>query len=291
MLASQSLRGFSSAPSPPSLSCPTSSGVDSLQKVVSSILVQPTAETSKYHMDELQGHRHSLKVIHMSDGSRLMLKMYPSPSLTLLRHERRCLNAEALTFSVLAKSKLPIPRVLKHDHSSTLLGSPFLLTTYLPGITYSSVRRYLTRSERSSIERQLKSLASVISQHTSHRFGPVALKKGYKTWREAFLAVLELALMDGEDRLVHLPYDQIRAEAVRFGHTLDDVKEGRLVILGFGSPENVLIDRRTNEVTGLTDFGRAMWGDATMIEDDGQRSPKNLLYALDLNWQPRKHVS
>jgi len=135
----------------------------------------------------------------------------------------------------------------------------------------------LTHSERSSIERQLKSLASIISQHTSSNFGPVILKKGYKTWREAFLALLESALMDGEDKLVNLPYSQIREEAVRFGPRLNDIKEGRLFIVGLGLPQNVLIDRRTNEVTGLTDFGRAMWGDSAMADSDGESGPRKIL--------------
>ena len=254
---------------------PSPSIVDPLQKVVQS--VQPSADDFKYQMDDLEGHRHCMRVVHISNGSRLMLKISPSASTQLLRYERHCLSAEAFTFSLLAKSNLPIPRVLKYDPSSAHLGSPFLLTTHLPGIPYATVRQYLTRSERSGIERQLKSLASIISQYTSSKFGPVALKKGYKTWREAFLAVLESALMDGEDKLVNLPYGQIREEAVRFSHRLDDVKEGKLVILGLGLPENVLIDRNTNEVTGLTDFGRAIWGDSTMVDADGQGGPRQLL--------------
>ena len=273
MLVSQSTLDLSSVPA--SHSCTAPFDFDLLQGLVRSI--RPGADVSNYQMDELRGHRHSLRVLHMPDGSRLMLKINPLGSTALLRQERNCLNAEALTFSFLARSKLPIPRVLKHDPGNNLLGSPFLLTTHLPGISYASVHQYLTRAERSGIERQLKSLTSIISQYTSPKFGPVTLKKGYKTWREAFLAMLELLLMDGEDKLVNLPYDQIRKEAIRFGRHLDDVKEGKLIILGLGLPENVLIDRRTNEVTGLTDFGRAIWGDSTMVDDDGQGSPRRLL--------------
>jgi len=218
-----------------------------------------------------------MKVVHISNGSRLMLKTSPPASTALLRHERHCLHTEAFTFSLLAKSRLPIARVLRYDPSSADLGSPFLLTTHLPGIPYLSVRQNLTHSERSGIERQIKSLASIISQYTSSKFGQVTLKKGYKTWREAFLALLELVLMDGEDKLVNLPYSQIREEAVRFSPRLDDIKEGRLVIVGLGLPQNVLIDRRTHEVTGLTDFGRAIWGDSAMVDSDGESGPRKLL--------------
>lgn len=248
---------------------------DPLQELVQS--VQPSADTLSYRMDEVQGHRHCMKVVHISNGSQLMLKISPPARTPLLRHERHCLRTEAFTLSLLAKSRLPIPCVLRYDPSSAHLGSPFLLTTHLPGTPYLNVRHDLTRSERSGIERQLKSLASLISQHTSSKFGSVTMKKGYNTWREAFLSLLESALMDGEDKLVNLPYSQIREEAVRFGPRLDDIKEGRLFIVGLGQPQNVLIDRRTNEVTGLTDFGRAMWGDSAMVDCDGESGPRRLL--------------
>ena len=228
-------------------------------------------------MEDLSEHVHCVRLIHLSNGIRLLLKISPSTNTELLRHERHCLDAEAFTFSLLAKSKLPIPRVLRYDPRSVHLGSRFLLTTHLSGIPYVSARPYLTRSERSGIERQLDSLSSIITQHTSPRFGPVAAHKGYDTWREAFLSILESVLMDGEDKLVSLPYLQIREEALRFSGALDDVKQARLVIPGFGHPQNVLIDRRTNEVTGLTDFGKAMWADPEILTPGARHVPKCLL--------------
>lgn len=228
-------------------------------------------------MDDLSGHVHCVRLVHLSNGIRLLLKTSPSTNTELLRHERDSLDTEAFTISLLAKSKLPIPRVLKYDSRGAHLGSPFLLTTHLPGIPYITVRPYLTRSERSGIERQLDSLSSIVSQHTSPRFGPVAARKAYDTWREAFLSMLESVLMDGEDKLVSLPYLQIRDEALRFSRALDDIKQARLVIPGFGWPDNVLIDRRTNEVTGLTGFGRATWADPEMLSPGTRRVPRCLL--------------
>lgn len=229
-------------------------------------------------MENLGGHLHHIKFVKLSNGSRFVLKISPLANVELLRHERHCLNSEAITLSLLAKSRLPIPQVLKFEPRSADLGSPFLLMTHLPGIRYSTVRQYLTRSERSSIDRQLRSLASIIGQHASLSFGPVSLGKGYKSWRKAFFEMLESILMDGEDKLVSLPYAQIRKEAIRFGSSLDEVKDARLIVMGLGSPENVLIDRRTKEVTGLTDFGSAIWGDWAMTETAEGGGPKRLLY-------------
>lgn len=60
---------------------------------------------------------------------------------------------------------------------------------------------------------------------------------------------------------VNVPYIEIREAVSTRAKSLDEVREARLVIFGLGRPENVLIDRRTNDVTGLLDFGQALWGD------------------------------
>ena len=245
-----------------------------VQKIIQSIC---NPSDSIKGMEDLPGHVHCIRLVHLSNGLRLVLKVGPSTNTELLRHERHCLAAEAFTFSLLAKSKLPIPRILKYDPRNAHLGSPFLLTTHLPGIPYTNARPYLTRSERSGIERQLHSLSSIIGQHTSSKFGSVALEDGYDTWGEAFLSMLESVLMDGEDKLVSIPYQQLRDETLKFRSALDDVKQARLVIVGLGEPQNVLIDRRTDKVTGLTDFGRAMWADPEILNLGPRRTPKTLL--------------
>ncbi|KAL8794027.1 MAG: hypothetical protein Q9195_003433 [Heterodermia aff. obscurata] len=229
-------------------------------------------------MDHMSGHVHRIVHVHLSNGTHMVLKLSPSSSTEVLRHERRSLAGEACTLSLLAKSKLPVPRVFKYDSRCKQIDSPFLLTTHLPGIPYANVRPYQTHSERSGIERQIRSLSSIVGQHTWPKFGPVALEGGHDTWREAFLAMLESVLMDGEDKLVSLPYSQIRDEAVRFSGWLDAIKQARLVVVGLGQPENVLIDRTTNEVTGLIDFGRAMWADPDLMTAPTRKTPKTLLY-------------
>lgn len=77
--------------------------------------------------------------------------------------------------------------------------------------------------------------------------------------------------MDGEDMLVSLPYSEIRHATERMEEVLDEVKKANLVVCGLGDEENVLIERRTNEITGLLDFGRAFWGDEAWGERKGDR--------------------
>ena len=64
--------------------------------------------------------------------------------------------------------------------------------------------------------------------------------------------------------MVNIPYFQIREAVSRWETYLDDVTEARLVILGLGDGENTLVSRKSKEVTGLLDFGRALWGDPAL---------------------------
>ena len=215
-------------------------------------------------MEDIRGHLHGICKLRLSNDSRLVLKLSPSPNTVLLRHERYLLESEASILSVLKKSNLPIPRILRYDPRSIQLGSAFLLSTYVPGISYADVLPHLTRSERRDIELQLRSLNFTISQYPSPTFGPAALvasNKGFSTWRESFKSMLESIMMDAEDMTINLPYHAIREAASSVWKELHEVKEARLVVLGLGRPQNVILDRRTNNVIGLLDFSQAIWGD------------------------------
>ena len=89
--------------------------------------------------------------------------------------------------------------------------------------------------------------------------------------------MFESVLMDGEDSNVNIPYFQIREAFSRWETYLDDVTEGRLLVPGLGSPENTLIDRRTNDVTGLLDFGQALWGDVDFVAERIKGDIKGLM--------------
>ena len=74
--------------------------------------------------------------------------------------------------------------------------------------------------------------------------------------------------MDGEDMIINLPYTQIKETINVWGKQLNEVNEARLVVLGMGRKENVKIERETNDVVGLLDFGRAIWGDVAFANEE-----------------------
>ena len=233
-----------------------------------------------YHSEDLPGHLHRICALRLSNGSRLILKTSPPPSVCLLREEYTYLDTEATIFKLLASTTLPVPRIIKYVRRGSHVSAPYLLITYLRGTRYAEALPHLTRAEREAIELQLRSLRSIVRQQTSLTFGPAAVVKageGFDTWTKAFTAMLESVLMDGEDTVVNIPYFQIREAVSKCETYLDDVKEATLLVPGFGSPENTLIERETNEVTGVLDFGQAFWGDVGMSDERGDEDVKGLL--------------
>ena len=216
------------------------------------------------NMEQVMGdHLHRLLAIQLSNGSRLVLKVGPDPSTFLLRHERLLLRSEAAAYTALAKTRLPVPRILKYDRDDFRLGAPFLLLTRMEGLRYSDALPHLSSLDIAKIDRQLRSIAVVVNQQTSPLFGYAGTAEwasqsrigmgggGFYTWREAFVSMMETLLMDGEDVVVNLPYFQIREAMSRWETYLDEVTEARLVVLDLDKANNVLIDPKTLEVTGI----------------------------------------
>lgn len=226
------------------------------------------------NIERLPGHLHPIHVIRFSDDVRLVVKTSPPSWTPLLRHEGAQLATEAAALRMLAKSSLPIPELVRYEPLDPYARSSFLLTEFISGISYASIRQDLSVVERARIERQIRSVRDIITQYTSPTFGSlkgVAGGRRFENWDEAFAAMIEDVLMDGEDMLVALPFTEIRHLMKRMRPLLQEVQEARLVVRGLGEEQNVLVDRHTHEVIGLLDLGLAFWGDGGWADRSGER--------------------
>lgn len=68
------------------------------------------------------------------------------------------------------------------------------------------------------------------------------------------------SLRDAEDGLVSAPYNDIREQLKRHWNSLDDVNEARLTVAEL-SVDGVVFNESSGEVTGLVDYGSALWAD------------------------------
>lgn len=236
-------------------------------------LVQRCFKSSRVALqsiEEMPGHLHRLRLLVLSDGSRLVLKLSPPPNQGVLRHERHSLDTTAIVLELLrSNTSTQFPQIVKWDERGKTLGSPLLLTTYTYGTSLRDLLPHMNKNERHSTDRQMGKLMAAISRHTSPSFGSVAAVysgKGFSSWRQAFRCLFESILRDAEDSLVSLPYPEIREQVERFGPILDHVTEPRLVVSTGRDSASVLLDSQTKEIVGLLDFGNAVWGDVHMLE-------------------------
>lgn len=215
--------------------------------------------------ERLRSRIHQVYLTKFADDGTIVLKCLPAGNTRLLRHERHTLNTEVKTLEMLREyTQLPVPRIIKYDEDGGLFGSPFLLMSHIPGRRLSELAPQLAATERNTIDRTLGSYVRSLSSLSATQFGMthrVFENKGCKSWREAFLALLEGTLRDGEDMLVTVPYDSIRYYIARHAHVLEEVTEPRLVDLDVCRLDNILIDEHTKRVTGLVGFSNVIWGD------------------------------
>ncbi|KAH8724663.1 hypothetical protein GQ44DRAFT_750162 [Phaeosphaeriaceae sp. PMI808] len=251
---------------PSSTASSSSSSSSAIQKVIqnvfrcSRILIQ--------HAERLQGQLHQVYLTKLADGSCLVLKCPPAHNVRVLRHEKNSLETERMVLATLQEyTQLPVPQVINYDSLGRTLGSPYLMISYIPGRQLSEISTKLTTGERENIDRTLGSYLKVLSTLSATQFGMTHLvfaKKGYNTWREAFMALLESILRDAEDMLVTIPYDSIRYYISKNSYFLDEVTKPRLVVVNACEQHNVLVNETTKEVSGIVGFSNVVWGDALM---------------------------
>lgn len=238
----------------------------SIQKLIRTVF--RSSKITVQQAERLQSRLHRVYLTKLADDTSLVLKCPPAANTRLLRHEKNTLDTEARTLDMLHEyTPLPVPQVIKYDSHGGQFGLPFLIISQLPGRKLSELSSHLTAVERNNIDRTLGSYVRSLTTLSATQFGMtnrVFDNRGCKSWREAFLALLEAALRDAEDILVTLPYDSIRYYITKHSNVLDEVTEPKLVALNVCNPENVLIDPHTKRVTGLVGFSNVIWGDALM---------------------------
>ncbi|KAJ5104113.1 Aminoglycoside phosphotransferase [Penicillium argentinense] len=216
------------------------------------------------------GHIHSLRLLTLSNGARLLLKTSPVAGTPLLRHERFFLETEARFLALLGQSANPcVPQLYHYDPEGSLLGSAYLVRQYVKGTSLLELQSRITPEQRNDVDRHLGFLASTIAQNVAPAFGSlqqVAVRAGKRSWRDAFCALFESVLRDAEDMFINLPYAEIRDEMSRLESALEEVMFPRLVVVGFGRPSHVLLDERSKQLSGVVDFSSALWGDILMAE-------------------------
>ncbi|EFQ98124.1 hypothetical protein MGYG_01162 [Nannizzia gypsea CBS 118893] len=213
---------------------------------------------------------HPHYLLHMSGGTELALKTSTRQPETVLYYERHALEVEAHVLLLLESSEIwCIPKLIRCEVAPSSPAVTCLLRYKCPGTPLSEIKEKLTPEELSRIDKQLGIAVDQIGQHTATKFGPVhdiCMGRGERTWKHAFLNLLESLLWNAENMLISLPYFEIRHQASRLSAVFDAVTEPRLILYNISQPSHIIIDPETKDISGIIDFTAATWGDVLMTD-------------------------
>jgi len=267
---SSAVSSVTSSPSASSPICAPTADFSGIQRAIQGVF--RSSKITVQQAERLSGRLHQVYRAKLADGSIFVLKCLPHVSSRALRHEKHGLETELKTLQYLREyrqGQLLVPEVYQYQGHGGVLGSPFLLMSYMEGRRLSEALPYLSTNERHTIDRTLGSYMRTITTLNAQQFGMthnVFANRGSGSWREAFRALQESVLRDCEDMLVTLPYDSIRYYVEHHLHTLDEVQIPCMVAVDMCDPQSVLVHEQTKEVTGLVGFSNVIWGDPLMNE-------------------------
>ena len=229
---------------------------EQLAGVLAAAGIEPSRLSSRTELGEAS--YNTAYRLRLTDGSGLVLKVAPDPSMPGLSYERDLMRIETLFYRT-AFDALPVPEVVHADFSRTVIDSNFLLMTELPGQNWYGQRDSLAGPDRERLRRDLGGLVAGLHRITGPGFGYPQGELA-SSWRVAFLAMVEALLADALRWDTPLPRSvaQIRELIGANAHVLDDVTTPVLVHFDLW-PGNILVHE--NRITGIVDGERAFWGD------------------------------
>lgn len=223
------------------------------------------ADAALAELQELtEGFFNAAYLLRLAGGRRCVLKIAPPANVPVLRYERNIIYAEVATIELVrAGTSVPAPAVLHFDDTCQLVGSPYFLMEYLPGVPLHHLRQQLSAAEQQPIDRAIGEYLREINAIGGAAFGYAAPgAPRYACWKDAFLAMLDGVLADGQALGIALPrpYATLREQVARQAHALAPIGTPQLVHWDLWDG-NIFVDPETRQISGVIDFERALWGD------------------------------
>lgn len=196
---------------------------------------------------------------------RIVLKVSMPPTAPLLWHEGDNMIAEIEAYRLVReRTSVPIPQILSHDFSRTLIDSRYFFMEFMTGEVYAKAVKKITPENKARLIRQLAQHLAQIHSIRGGYFGYITADptRQFITWRSAYEKWFDMVLRDAQSRGYRLPYARIRRVLSRTLGYLDAVCEPRLIHNDFwGRNLFVSFNGKEYEIQALTDFERAVWGD------------------------------
>ena len=195
-----------------------------------------------------------------ADHEHLVLRIAPPPDTVFLFYERDMMKQEPGLHEIIRnKTNAPVPNILFIDETREIIPSDYLIMERLKGTPMTDA---LFR-DRDRLHRQVGVFLAQVHRITSAKHGyvgPHHPMSPQSTWHEAFLIMWQKLLEDVAKTGHYSPKD------VNYMSNLLDKRidlfrrdgPARLLHMDIWE-QNILTDG--NDVTGILDWDRALWGD------------------------------
>jgi len=223
----------------------------------SRVFISETAELT-------EGYYNSAYQITCVDGAKYVLKVAPPDNVPILRYEKNILQAEVEVMRLVKiKTEMPVPAILYHDDSRTVLPSPYYLMEYVEGVLYHKLRPELSQEDQAKLDQRTGVLLRQMNAISGESFGYFAQPETrHVTWKEAFKQMLSGVVDDGLEAQVALPISkaEIFERLGPFFYALNEVTFPQLVHWDLWDG-NIFVNPANKIITGIIDFERALWAD------------------------------
>jgi fructosamine-3-kinase len=185
-----------------------------------------------------------------------------------LTYETNMMQRERLILETIQQvEEIPyVPRLLGSDFSRQLIERDYMFIEKLSGAPLWDIKDKLTPENYEELEFQVGRYIALLGQVKGDTFGYFGEGpgNGARSWKEAFIAMMEALLGDGEALGAELPvsYEDIREQLHRHTPTLDEIVEPSFVHWDLWQG-NVFVKPQKGKyvIEGIIDWERAFWGD------------------------------
>lgn len=241
----------------------------STQTVAELVNVQFGADTEIARIVPLTaGWFNTAYAIHFADREPgVVLRIAPHPDQRVLTYERDLMRREVEIIKTVQDIEgLPVPPLVGCDFSRRHLDRDYMFIEMLSGRPFNEIKRDLPEDVVHDLDREVGRCIARLAEIRGPSFGyfgdgPGA---GSPTWRDAYLAIVEAVIQDGEDLGAKIPllWDDLRDLIHAHSGVLDDITAPSLVHWDLWAG-NVFVKPQNGSyvLEGLIDWERALWGD------------------------------
>jgi len=190
-----------------------------------------------------------------------VLRVAPPPGTVLLFYERDMMRQEPEVHAlVLARTQVPVARIVGYDFSRTLIDRDFLLMERLPGRPWTEAWHV----DSDEVLRQVGACLAQVHRIHGKLYGYLGAHRPMEPqarWVDAF-AIMWNKLIDDVVATGHYSDEEssfLRRLLDRYGRLFDRDIPPSLLHMDIWH-QNILIDER-GRLTGIVDWDRALWGD------------------------------